>query len=424
MTVPEMAFFELSERIKRLATNHSQRMQYSLAVKDRQMNGALWAFALSLFSLLTTALSAQPIPAADEPERWIGEIRRLDVAVVANPTSTSGNQHLVDFLLSQDIRVQKVFAPEHGFRGDHAAGEHVSSDRDAKTGLPLVSLYGRHKKPSAEDLAGIDVVIFDIQDVGVRFYTYISTMTYVMEACAENNVRLIILDRPNPNGHLVDGPILEQEFSSFVGLHPVPIAHGMTVGEYAHMVNGEGWLKGGVKCTLTVYPCSDYTHDTPYELPIAPSPNLPNAASIALYPSLCWFEGTPVSIGRGTEHPFQLIGAPWFPEMAFAFTPVSVSAAPHPKFENELCHGVLVSDFALDFLRKKPQLYLFWLIEAHRLYDGSEGDFFQPFFDMLAGTDQLREQIEAGWSEEQIRESWEPGLENFNRIRSKYLLYN
>lgn len=422
MTGPDAGLALFSVRTNRLAKNHSQRMNSVFEAKDIQLRSLAAIVFTFLFSW--ASFGQTPTPAADFPDAWLGLVRGKKVAVVANPTSMSGDIHTVDRLIQKGITVVRVFAPEHGFRGDHAAGEHVNSDVDSKTGLPIVSLYGNHKKPSAAEVADVDMVIFDIQDVGVRFYTYISTMTYVMEACAENGVEFLVLDRPNPNGHVVDGPILDPNFSSFVGLHPVPIAHGMTVGEYAKMVKGEGWIENAQQLQLMVAPCLYYTHDTPYSLPVAPSPNLPNDASIALYPSLCLFEGTPVSIGRGTDAPFQYVGAPWFPEMGDEFTPRSTAAAPHPKFENQLCHGIQLTSFGENFMRNYSGIYLYWLIEAYQNYDQSEGPFFTSFFAKLAGTNVLQQQIEAGWSEEQIRETWQPGLDAFRAIRVKYLIYN
>ncbi|KAB2818067.1 DUF1343 domain-containing protein [Phaeocystidibacter marisrubri] len=423
ITGPVTALPAFSERTNLLATNHSQRMNLNFDAKDIQMRTLATIVFTTIFCFLGFA-QQEPTPAADIPGAWLGQVRNKTVAVVANPTSMSKDMHLVDRLVANGVTVKRVFAPEHGFRGDHAAGEHVSSDVDSKTGIPIVSLYGNHKKPTLEEVVDVDLVIFDIQDVGVRFYTYISTMTYVMEACAEAGVTFLVLDRPNPNGNFVDGPVLKSEFSSFVGLHPVPIAHGMTVGEYAKMVKGEGWIENAEKLSLLVSPCLFYEHDDTYSLPITPSPNLPNDASIALYPSLCLFEGTPVSIGRGTDEPFQWIGAPWFPDQSESFTPKSVPAAPHPKFENEVCYGVNVQSFGSNYLRSHGGIYLFWLIEAYNNYDQSEGPFFTPFFSKLAGTDELQKQIEAGMTEEQIRASWQPDLDAFRAIRSKYLLYN
>ncbi len=344
-----------------------------------------------------------------------------NVAVVANQTSflEKEKQHLVDFLISKNIAVKKVFAPEHGFRGTADAGEHIKDGVDSKTGLPLISLYGSNKKPSPEQLKGIDVVIFDIQDVGARFYTYISTLHYVMEACAEAGIPMIIMDRPNPNGHYIDGPILEKEYQSFVGMHPVPVVHGMTIGEYAKMINGEGWLKGGVKCQLIVIEIKNYTHKIPYSLPIKPSPNLPNDKSINLYPSLCFFEGTFINAGRGTDMQFQVFGAPSLPasKYPFEYTPQPNEGSKDPKFKGKLCHGKdLRQALRLD------KINLEWLIDAYN-DNGKKKDFFNSFFVKLAGTKKLQQQIEEGWSPKEIRDSWRDGLAEFEKIREKYVLY-
>jgi len=327
--------------------------------------------------------------------------------------------HLVDFLVSLKIDIQAVFAPEHGFRGTADAGEVVKDGVDTKTGLPIISLYGKNKKPSPQQLQGIEVMVFDIQDVGARFYTYISTLHYVMEACAEAGIPLIILDRPNPNGHYIDGPILEPEHSSFVGMHPVPVVHGMTIGEYAQMINGQGWLTNGVKCEITVIKMENYTHETAYSLPIKPSPNLPNDVATNLYPSLCFFEGTIVSAGRGTDHQFQVFGAPSLPKEFFpyTFTPQSNEGAKYPKFKGESCNG-------LD-LRETPKMNrmnLEWLIEAYVGY-GKKSDFFNAFFTKLAGTERLQWQIENGYAYYEIRKEWIRPLAAYDEMRQKYLLY-
>ncbi|MGB1205922.1 MAG: exo-beta-N-acetylmuramidase NamZ family protein [Chitinophagales bacterium] len=356
-----------------------------------------------------------------EYERFLAN---KSVALVVNQTSMVGDTHLVDILLSKGIAIKTVFAPEHGFRGKADAGAHVSDSKDAKTGLPIVSLYGKNKKPSAEQLANIDVVIFDIQDVGARFYTYISTMHYVMEACAENDKKVLVLDRPNPNGHYVDGPVLDLKFQSFVGMHPIPIVHGMTVGELAQMINAEAWLKGGVRCDLKVVPCLNYTHKTPYELPIKPSPNLPNLRSIYLYPSLCLFEPTVVSIGRGTDKQFQVVGSPTKNEQAtFSFTPVSKEGAKYPKHENKICYGQDFSSSATEDFRKN-QLNLSWLIAFYTHANDKKGFFTSPdFFNKLAGNAVLKEQIKVGLPESQIRQTWQAKLQIFKDKRKKYLLY-
>ncbi|MGV3697312.1 exo-beta-N-acetylmuramidase NamZ family protein [Flavobacterium sp.] len=342
----------------------------------------------------------------------------------ANPTSDPKNTtisreivHLVDFLLEQKINIQKIYAPEHGFRGTADAGELVKDGKDTKTGLPIISLYGDNKKPKPEQLAGIEVLLFDLQDVGARFYTYISTLHYIMEACAENNIPLIILDRPNPNGGIVDGPILEKEHSSFIGMHPIPTLHGMTIGEYGQMINGEKWLKNGIPCKLTVIPCLNYKRDMFYSLPVKPSPNLPNDQAINLYASLCFFEGTNVSLGRGTEKQFQIYGSPYLSVTGFSFTPVPNFGSKEPPFKNQLCHGEDLTQAP-----KVNRLELKWLLKAYSGFS-DKSKFFIPFFTKLAGTKKLQQQIEAGTSETDIRKSWEKGLADFKVMRQKYLIY-
>ncbi len=363
---------------------------------------------------------------AERLNQYLPMLGGLNVAVVVNQTSTLGGRHLVDMLLAQRVAVKKVFAPEHGFRGEADAGEQISNSRDVRTGLPVISLYGKTKKPSPTHLAGIDLVIFDIQDVGARFYTYISTMHYVMEACAENGKKMVVLDRPNPNGHYVDGPVLEGSQKSFVGMHPIPVVHGMTVGELARMINGEGWLKNGMRCDLTIVPCEAYSHRTIYNLPIKPSPNLPNSRSIYLYPSLCFFEGTAISVGRGTNKQFQLIGAPQLPvrQMPYQFTPVSKSGAKYPKHQNKTCYGFDLSTMRLDAFYGQNQLDLKWLIQIYQDFP-NKAQFFNKnnFFDKLAGTSKLRQQIIGGTPEHLIRASWEPALSQFKAKRKQYLLY-
>ena len=351
-------------------------------------------------------------------------LRGKNIALTVNQTSTVGEVHLVDTLLSAGFKVSKIFAPEHGFRGTADAGEKVANGQDVKTGLPLISLYGKRKKPLPEDLAGIDIVIFDIQDVGARFYTYISTLSYLAEACAEQNIPLLVLDRPNPNGHYIDGPILQPSFASFVGLHPVPVVHGMTVGEYARMVNGEKWLKNGVTCDLTVIPCAGYNHDTFYELPIAPSPNLPNMRSIYLYPALCFFEGTVVNAGRGTEKQFQIFGAPRFAAGDFSYTPVSRPGAKYPKHEGLVCNGHDLTTVSVRSLQDNKNLNLSYLLDFYDKYSDKK-DFFlkNNFFDKLAGTDALRKAIIAGKTEVEIRAEWQADLEKYREMREQYLLY-
>lgn len=369
------------------------------------------------------AVKRSPIPGANQIESYKNVIAGKSVAIVANQTSMVGQTHLVDTLLKLGINIKEIFAPEHGFRDLADAGETIENGKDPKTGIILKSLYGSHLKPSRDDLTGIDVVIFDIQDVGTRFYTYISTLHYVLEACAENHVKCLILDRPNPNGFYFDGNVLDTSYRSFVGLDPVPVVHGMTVGEYAGMLNGEGWLKGGVKCDLVVIKCRDYTHDTLYELPERPSPNLPNQTSIYLYPSLCFFEGTVISIGRGTPFPFQVFGSPFYADQGFSFTPESVPGAKNPVLLGKKCFGTDLRMAVKMNLVPKDQLNLDWLIKAYNDFPEKE-KFFTSYFDVLAGGPALREQIQKGMTAVQIRESWKEGLEKFSKIREKYLLYD
>lgn len=355
---------------------------------------------------------------ADNYENYLPLLKNQKIGIVTNQTGILSNKtHLVDFLLEKNIAIQKIFAPEHGFRGTADAGEHVVDGRDLKTGLPIISLYGHNKKPKPEQLAGIDIMIFDLQDVGARFYTYISSLHYIMEACAENNIPLILLDRPNPNGNIVDGPILDSAFTSFVGMHPVPLLHGMTIGEYAQMINGEKWLKNKVSCKLTVIPCLNYNRKMSYSLPIKPSPNLPNDQAVNLYASLCLFEGTNVSVGRGTEKQFQIYGSPYLPKSHFSFIPKPNFGAQNPIYNGIQCYGE-----DLSIAPKVNQLELKWLIEAYRSTT-DKSKFFNPFFTKLAGTKKLQLQIEARMPENKIRESWKKGLIEFKKMRTKYLIY-
>ncbi len=370
------------------------------------------------------AESKAPIAAAERFDAYLPQLQGKRIGAVVNHTSMLGETHLVDTLLKLGIRIEKIFAPEHGFRGTADAGEHVRDGRDAATGIPLVSLYGSKKKPGKAELEGLDLVLFDIQDVGARFYTYISTMSYVMEACAEQGLPMLVLDRPNPNGHYVDGPVLQKTYSSFVGLHEVPVVHGMTVGEYARMVNGEGWLAGGIQCSLTVIPCENYDHTIRYELPVKPSPNLPNMRAIYLYPSICFFEGTEVSVGRGTDKQFQVLGSPGFSGGDFTFTPRPMEGAKNPPFEGKVCHGFDLTTLTTEDLARQNAIDLSYLITFYQGFDKKESFFLKNlFFDKLAGGPDLRQQIIAGKSETEIRESWQSGLEQFKTIRSKYLLY-
>lgn len=398
-------------------------------------------FVTLIFFLITSMCSAchsrvaEPAPhiqpgAAAIPE-YLPLLQNKRVALVVNHTSQLKGTHLVDTLLALNIDVKQIFAPEHGFRGEAGAGEIISNSVDSKTGLPIVSLYGKNKKPQPDQLNDIDVVVFDIQDVGARFYTYISTMHYVMEACAELGKQLLILDRPNPNGYYVDGPVLDPEMKSFVGMHPIPIVHGLTVGELAQMINGEGWLNRGIQCEVKIIKAKNYTHADTYSLPVKPSPNLPNDQAINLYPSLCLFEGTVMSVGRGTPFPFQVVGYPdpSFSEDltthepqagTFSFTPESIAGvAPHPKHEEARCFG-------LD-LRNEDRLSRFTLVYLTTFYQKAQEagitDFFNSFFDTLAGTKTLRSQIESGIQEEEIRRTWLEDLNQYKAMRKKYLLY-
>ena len=372
------------------------------------------------------------ITGAERTDLYLHLLKDKNIAIVANQTSelslvgaaTSNDKgmkrktlHLVDYLHNyKGITVKKVFAPEHGFRGKADAGETILDGLDKKTKLPLISLYGKNKKPSAAQLKGIDVLVFDIQDVGARFYTYISSLHYVMEACAEQGVQLIVLDRPNPNGHYIDGPVLEIPYKSFVGMHQVPVVYGMTIGEYGRMINGEKWLKNGIQCDLKVIPLENYTHQTAYSLSVKPSPNLPNDKSINLYPSLCFFEGTDVSVGRGTAMQFQIYGAPFLTKKDFTFTPKPNEGAKYPKHQGKVCFGE-----NLQKTNKLNALDLSYLIKAYNQKPSK--DFFNSFFTKLAGTKKLQQQIEQGVSESAIRNTWETDLKAFKKIRKKYLLY-
>ncbi|WCC46043.1 DUF1343 domain-containing protein [Tenacibaculum finnmarkense] len=392
----------------------------------------------------TTNPTKIPLPlkiGADRTNLYLHKLKGKNIAIVANQTSvlnvfqraevapnTMGlktvQYHLVDYLHGyKNINVQKVFAPEHGFRGKADAGETVIDGVDTKTQLPIISLYGKNKKPSQAQLKNIDAVIFDIQDVGARFYTYISSLHYVMEACAQANIPVIILDRPNPNAHYIDGPVLQMAHTSFVGMHPVPVVYGMTIGEYGKMINGENWLKNtsgnvksSLKCDLTVIPLENYTHNISYNLPIKPSPNLPNEISINLYPSLCFFEGTTVSVGRGTNKQFQIYGAPYLKKTAFSFTPKANDGSKYPKHQGKLCYGE-----NLQKSDKLSGLNLSWLLKAYK--ESPKKSFFTVFFTKLAGTKKLQQQIQQGLSEKEIKKSWGKDLSEFKKIRAKYLIY-
>lgn len=380
---------------------------------------------LILQSLLTVC-SQDEVPLRSGAERldhYLPLLEGKHIGLVANHTSVVKSAHLVDTLLTRGIskeQILRVFAPEHGFRGESAAGVHIEDARDEQTGIAVVSLYGPNKKPKAEVLHGIELMVFDLQDVGTRFYTYISTLHYVMEACAENDIPLIVLDRPNPNGGYVDGPLLDPAYTSFVGMHPIPVVYGLSMGELAGMINGEGWLENGVKCELTVVSCEGYKHGTKVSLPVSPSPNLTNDHAVRMYPSTCFFEGTVLSEGRGTPMPFEVYGHPDMPG-SFSFTPEEIpGVARNPKFEGLLCYGE-------DLRKQVPEegwtrIQLKWLLEAYRSFPRKD-EFFTAFFDKLAGSDALRTKVEAGWTEKQIRASWEEDLRSYMAKRSNYLIY-
>ncbi len=361
-------------------------------------------------------------PAAESMDLYLPDISGKKVAVVANHTSLVGSVHLVDTLLKQGINIIKIFGPEHGFRGKAADGELVGDAVDSVTNIPVISLYGDHRKPTSSDLLGVDIVVFDIQDVGCRFFTYISTMTYVMEACTENGIPVIILDRPNPNGYYIDGPVLQAKFTSFVGLHPVPVVYGMTIGEYALMVNGEKWLKNGAECNLKVIPCKGYTHSSRYQLPVRPSPNLPVMESVYLYPSLCLFEGTSISVGRGTEKPFTMIGHPLYHEGSFMFEPKAIpGVSDNPPYRGKVCYGQNLEP-AASLIKADGHIELGWLTSIYKIMRG-RSEFFTPYFEKLAGTATLRKQIEEGMTAKAIRKTWQKDINHFRGIRAKYLLY-
>ncbi|UFH45406.1 DUF1343 domain-containing protein [Flavobacterium galactosidilyticum] len=360
------------------------------------------------------------ITGADNYQKYLPLLKDKKVGIVTNQTGIlSDNTHLVDFLLEKKIAIQTIFAPEHGFRGTADAGEHVVDGKDPKTGLSIISLYGDNKKPKPAQLANLDVMVFDLQDVGARFYTYISSLHYVMEACAENGIPLIILDRPNPNGSIADGPLLEKEFTSFVGMHPIPLLHGMTIGEYGQMINGQKWLKNAAQCKLTVIPCINYNRKMQYSLLVKPSPNLPNDQSINLYASLCLFEGTNVSVGRGTEKQFQIYGSPSLAKKSFdfSFTPKPNFGAKDPMHNGKECFGEDLTSYP-----KLTQLELKWVIKAYQ-NTTDKTKFFNAFFTKLAGTKKLQQQIENGVSENKIRQSWQKDLTAFKKMRTKYLIY-
>ncbi|SFS41054.1 exo-beta-N-acetylmuramidase NamZ family protein [Mucilaginibacter polytrichastri] len=372
------------------------------------------------------SIAGNPINGADQTDQYLGYLQGKRIGMVVNQTSVIGKNLTPspDSLLKLGIIIKKIYGPEHGFRGNSANGATINDDVDSKTGLPVISLYGKHFKPTADDLKGIDLMIFDIQDVGARFYTYISTLHYVMEACAENHIELMILDRPNPNGYLVDGPVLDTTYRAFVAMHPIPIAHGMTIGEYAQMINGEGWLNNHVQCKLKIVKVANYNHKMAYDLPVYPSPNLNTQQSILLYPSICLFEGTVMSLGRGTDFPFTVVGHPGFKgTYKFTFTPESIPGkSDNPPLKDRLCYGIDLRDYNTDLLRRSGKLNLSWIITLYKNYP-DQTHFFNAYFTKLVGNEILRKQIESGLSEKEIRQSWEPALSDFKEMRKKYLLY-
>ena len=393
-------------------------MTYSMVVAFK--NTFLLWFSLSLFFF--SSVNAQIQVGAAQIETYLPLLQNKKIGIVAHASSlietSKGSVHLIDSLLNHNIEIVKVFAPEHGFRSKADNGEDFGNSIDPKTQLPLISSHGKYKKPQHKDLEVLDLIVFDIQDVGVRFYTYLSSLHLVMESCAENNVQLLVLDRPNPNAHYVDGPLMEDEFKSFVGMHNVPIVYGLTLGEYATMINNEGWLKNNVRCELDVIPIKNYTHKTPYSLLVRPSPNLPNDRSINLYPSLCLLEQTPVSIGRGTEMQFQIYGHPDFKKGGFKFKPQPNFGAKYPKQKGLLCYGTdLRNQSRLD------RVEINWLIDSYKMIQNKEAFFFDSFA-RIAGTKTLQQQITKGASEEEIRASWKPQIDTYLKIRSKYLLYD
>ncbi len=441
-------------------SSHTVSKSFSVSLPMLNFN-RLWLFlvvSIVVVSCKTQQIkqSAQSVPAqamvkskvkstkfltgTDNIDSYLSMIRNKKVGILTNQTGTinfeypysiydsvtkmqvkgmkAANKHIVDYLVENTkVDLVKIYAPEHGFRGEAPDGELIVDGKDTKTGLPIISLYGNSKKPSPQQLEGIEVLLFDLQDVGTRFYTYISSLHYVMEACAENDIQLIVLDRPNPNGNMIDGPILEKEHSSFVGMHPIPVLHGMTIGEYALMINGEKWLKDSIQCEVKVVPCENYRREMQYSLPVKPSPNLPNDQAINLYPSLCFFEGTNVSIGRGTDKQFQIYGSPFLTTFHYSFTPMPNEGSSAPPNNGKICCG--------EDLSKEPHLNkieLKWLINAYKTTEQPD-KFFIPYFTKLAGTKKLQQQIEGGMSEEEIRATWKAGLDEFKEKRKKYLIY-
>ena len=401
-------------------------------------------FFLALLVILSTCKNSKNLPSsiptvakeqiktgAEQTEAYLPYLKGKRVALLANQTTIIGKTHLVDSLKSLGVNIVKVFGPEHGFRGNASAGTAVADETDLSTGIPVISLYGKKNKPSREDLADVDIMVYDLQDVGCRFYTNINALSRLMEACHENGKELLILDRPNPNGYLIDGPILDMKFKSGIGMFPLPISHGLTVAEFAQMANGEGWLTNKVSCKLKIIKVANYDHEMPYVLPVSPSPNLNTPQSILLYPSTCLFEGTYLNHGRGTYYPFTVIGSPELKgKYEFSYTPTSIKGmAETPLFMNQVCYGLDLRNYDVEELRKKKQINLQWMMELYKASPYPE-----KFFDSrlsremgvierLTGSALFRQQIKDGKSEKEIRDSWEPGLTNYKQMRKKYLLY-
>ncbi len=374
------------------------------------------------FIFIITISAAQVKCGAERTSLYYSHLRHKNIAVVANAASLVGKVNVVDTLLHSGLRVEKIFCPEHGFRVFSDAGQPIKNSIDSATKLPVISLYGKKKKPDQTDLKDIDIVVFDVQDVGVRFFTYLSTLSYMMEACSQANIPLMVFDRPNPNGFYIDGPVMDSSIYSFIGLHPVPVVYGMTIGEYAKMVNEEGWLKDRMICDLQVIPLENYTHQTQYTLPVSPSPNLTDMNAVYLYPSLCLFEGTIISVGRGTPYPFEIYGHPAFKGFSFEFIPQPTKGSSNPVYSGQLCRGLDLREFYKTHPRLFGRLNLTWLIMAYKTL-GSDPHFFNDSFDRLAGTSDLRKQITEGENEQEIRQGWQERLEKFKEIRKKYLIY-
>ncbi|HMF71799.1 MAG TPA: DUF1343 domain-containing protein [Flavitalea sp.] len=386
---------------------------------------------VSLTSFEQTANPARILTGADQTAKYLPYLKGKRIAIMANPTTIIGKQHLVDSLKSLGVNIVKVFGPEHGFRGNASAGVEISDETDPGTGIPIISLYGKKNKPSKADMADVDILIYDLQDVGVRFYTNINALVRLMEVCYENGKEMLILDRPNPNGYLIDGPILDMKYQSGIGMFPLPMSHGLTIGEFAQMANGEGWLTNKAKCKIRVIPVANYNHDMPYKLPVPPSPNLNSQQSILLYPSTCMFEGTYLNHGRDTYFPFAVIGSPELKgKFDFSFTPTSIKGMSEtPLFQDKICYGLDLRKYDTELLRKSRQINLQWIMELYRAHPHKE-----KFFDSrlseemgtierLIGLGNFRQQIIDGKSEKEIRASWEPGLGEYKKMRKKYLLY-